>query len=217
MTGIEAFFGAAAGAGAGTSAAAAAGTAAAGTAATGAGLSAASAGAAGLSAASTGAGLTMGAATGITYGGAAAGTAAAAAGAGAAASGLSMGTILQLTGAGLSAMGSIQQAKAAQSALSYNIQSSRMYSDAESNRLRAATSRQLSAIRTGVSKSGVTMEGTPLMVMAESAANAEIDALNIAWNQQQQESLMRAQSNQVRRQSYYSAGTSLLSAAGRYF
>lgn len=204
MTGIEAFFGAAAGAGAGTGAAAAAGT----------GLSAASAGAAGLSAASTGAGLTMGAATGITYGGAAAGTAAAA---GAAASGLSMGTILQLTGAGLSAMGSIQQAKAAQSALGYNIQASRMYSDAETNRLRAATSRQLSAIRTGISKSGVTMEGTPLMVMAESAANAEVDALNIAWNQQQQESLMRAQSNQVRRQSYYSAGTSLLSAAGRYF
>ena len=52
-----------------------------------------------------------------------------------------------------------------------------------------AAQRQIGSIRAGVSKSGATMAGTPLAVLSESAANAEIDALNTRYSGQREAAL----------------------------
>jgi hypothetical protein len=55
------------------------------------------------------------------------------------------------------------------------------------------------------------------MVLAESAANAEIDALNTRYTGARQEALYRASGSNARRQGNLMAGTSLLSGAAKLF
>lgn len=63
----------------------------------------------------------------------------------------------------------------------YNARLKRAAADREAGQIRKESKRYLGAIRAGIGKSGVTSEGTPVMVMAESAMNAELDALNVAF------------------------------------
>jgi hypothetical protein len=59
------------------------------------------------------------------------------------------------------------------------------------------------------------MEGTPLMVLAESAANAEIDALNTRFTAGREATLSTMRGQEGRRAAYWSAGTSLLTGLSR--
>ena len=117
---------------------------------------------------------------------------------------------------GLAVVGAIQGGKAEGAAADFNAQSAAQEAQARENAQRTAAQRQLGSIRAGVSKSGATMEGTPLAVLSESAANAEIDALNTRYSGQRESALYSARGQNARTAGYLRAGTSLLTGASRY-
>jgi len=125
--------------------------------------------------------------------------------------------IAMLAASAVSAVGAIQQGKAENSAAQFNAQSARMEAESRENAQRAQAKQQLGSIRAGVSKSGATMEGTPLAVLSESAANAEIDALNTRYSGQREAALYESRGRNAKTAGYMRAGTSLLSSAGKYF
>jgi hypothetical protein len=124
---------------------------------------------------------------------------------------------IAIIGAMTSAVGAIQAGKAEKGAADFSAASARMEAQSRENAQRAAAQRQLGSIRAGVSKSGARMEGSPLMVLAESAANAEIDALNTRYSGQREAALHTARGKNAQTAGYLRAGTSLLSSAGKYF
>jgi len=128
-----------------------------------------------------------------------------------------VGSIAGAVGTGISVIGAIQGGKAENSAAQFNADSARMEAQARETAQRTAAQRQLGSIRAGVSKSGATMEGTPLAVLSESAANAEIDALNTRYSGQREAALYEARGRNAKTAGYVRAGTSLLTGAGRYF
>ena len=127
------------------------------------------------------------------------------------------GMEIALLGSIVGAVGAIQGGNAENSAAQFNAQSARMEAESRENAQRAQAKQQLGSIRAGVSKSGATMEGTPLAVLSESAANAEIDALNTRYSGQREAALYEARGRNAKTAGYMRAGTSLLSSAGRYF
>jgi|GEM_PF-1501973 len=144
---------------------------------------------------------------------------AAAAGAGAAgaagASGWGLGTYLSAAGTALSTISAIQQGGAAENAAKFNAEQARIEADSKARAVRELGMRRLGSIRAQIGKSGATSAGTPLMILAESAANSEIDALNTEYGGQLQSSIYGMQGRQARRQGNLMAGTSLLSGYGR--
>ena len=127
------------------------------------------------------------------------------------------GMEIALLGSIVGAVGAIQGGNAENSAAQFNAQSARMEAESRENAQRAQAKQQLGAIRAGVSKSGATMEGTPLAVLSESAANAEIDSLNTRYSGQREAALYESRGRNAKTAGYMRAGTSLLSSAGRYF
>lgn len=127
-----------------------------------------------------------------------------------------VGGVLGAVGTAVSVVGALSQGKAESSAAQFNADAARRESESRENAQRAQAQRQLGAIRAGVSKSGATMEGTPLAVLSESAANAEIDALNTRYSGQREAALYEARGRNARTAGYMRAGTSLLTGASRY-
>jgi hypothetical protein len=146
-----------------------------------------------------------------------AGTAATAATAGLFGAGgsFAIGQTLATIGTGLGVAGAVRAGQAASMAGQYNAESARMEGAVREAAQRQQSGRQLGAIRAGISKSGATMEGTPLMVLAESAANAEIDALNTRFTAGREATLSTMRGQEGRRAAYWSAGTSLLTGLSR--
>lgn len=124
-----------------------------------------------------------------------------------------LGTVASVLGGISSASGQQQQYDATAQAAEYNEAMARNEAAAEEARRRRESQRQLASIRTGVAKSGAQMAGTPLMVLAESAELAEMDALSARWQGEQSASLYRAKADSTRRASKYAYGSSLLSGA----
>jgi hypothetical protein len=96
-----------------------------------------------------------------------------------------MSNWVNLGASGLEAKGVLEEGMASYEAGKYNAATSRTQGIVEENRRRTAGKKEISKTRTGVAKSGVTFEGTPLNVLVESAANVEIDALNARWSGEQ--------------------------------
>jgi hypothetical protein len=140
---------------------------------------------------------------------------AAAAGAGAAGAGFSLGSTLSTLGTISSAFSSIAAGNAQAEAAEYNAKVAQMEASQRESALRNDARRQIGAIRSGISKSGVTFEGTPLLALAESAANAEIDALNARWTGAQESELYRRRAESSRQEGFLRAGSSLLGGFGR--
>jgi hypothetical protein len=128
-----------------------------------------------------------------------------------------VGSIAGAVGTGISVISAIQGGKADAKVAQYNADSARAEAQARETAQRTAAQRQLGSIRAGVSKSGATMAGTPLAVLSESAANAEIDALNTRYSGQREAALYESRGRNTRTAGYVRAGTSLLTGAGRYF
>ena len=153
----------------------------------------------------------------LAFGTAATGTAAATGGLFGTAGSFALGTTLSTIGTAAGIAGVIGAGKAEGAAADFNAESAQREAQSRENAQRAQAQRQLASIRAGVSKSGATMEGTPLAVLSESAANAEIDALNTRYSGQRESALYSARGQNARTAGYMRAGTSLLSSAGKYF
>ena len=124
-------------------------------------------------------------------------------------------TIASIGGTVMSAMGAAQQADAQAQSAAYNAQMARNEAQAEEARRRREAARQMGEMRTGIAKSGVAMEGTPLMVLAQSAEEAEIDALTARWQGKTSSDLYTAQAKSAKAAIPYAVGSSLLSGAAQ--
>ena len=109
------------------------------------------------------------------------------------------------------------QGKAESAAAEFNARSAEQEAAAKESLIRQEAARRMGTIRSQIGKSGATSAGTPLLVLAESAANAEIDALNAQYTGQRQAALYRAGGANAKAQGRVMAGASLLSGMGKIF
>lgn len=139
--------------------------------------------------------------------------------------------IAALAGTGLQAVGTIASAQAQSNAAKYNAQISeqnatiaRQNAAEQEARQRRLAKKRLGALRAGVGASGVTMEGSPLAVMQDTAQQLELDALTIrhqgdlkARGYKVNAELDRTQAKNVKKQGYLKAGSQLLSGGARAY
>lgn len=151
----------------------------------------------------------------LAFGTAATATTAATAGLFGSAGAFGLGTTLATVGTGLGIAGALKAGQATSDAADYNAQTSMIEAQAEETRRRAQAKQQMGALRASIAKSGATSEGTPLLAITESAANAEIDALNAQWSGSRQAQAMIMRGKAARTESYFRAGTSLMSGLSR--
>lgn len=138
---------------------------------------------------------------------------------------------LQIAAAVVGAIGSISQAQAAKNAANYNAQLAernaviaRQQAAANEDAQRRHANRVLGRMRSGYGASGVTSEGSPLDVLEDSVAEAELDALNIryqgelgAMGYQSEAAMQRTAGKNAMRQGYFRAAGSLLGAGANYY
>lgn len=121
---------------------------------------------------------------------------------------LTVGTTLMSMGA------TAAQYDAQIAAARYNATLAQQEASQESNRRRQQGARQLAAIRQARAKSGVTFEGSPLLVAAESAAQIELDALNAQMVGRSEKQLHLQRAKGYRSGRTLAVGTSLLKGGG---
>lgn len=133
-----------------------------------------------------------------------------------------------LAGAVISAIGSIQQGQAAKNAAEYNAevvknnaQIARQQGDAQVEQIRRQSVLGLGDMRASFAASGVSMEGSPLDIVADSAYQYELDKQNARWNSEVRATgydnegrLSRARGDAAMTGAYFKAGSALLGAAG---
>jgi regulator of protease activity HflC (stomatin/prohibitin superfamily) len=125
--------------------------------------------------------------------------------------------VLMAAGTVMSAAGQQQSAAAEAQAARYNSAITQAEAQAEEERIRRETQQQIGQTRASIAKSGVTYEGTPLLVLGETAANAEIDILNTQWSADTASKLYGMRASSATQAGNIGAGTSLLSGASKMF
>jgi len=137
---------------------------------------------------------------------------------------------IALAAGGLQAIGSIRQGNAQAASARYNAnladqnaQIALQQGAENARRQRIVNTKQLGAIRANVGASGVTLDGSPLDVLEESARAAELDALSIehqgqlqAWGYQNSASLYRQNARQALTGGYMGAAAALLKSGVNY-
>lgn len=136
---------------------------------------------------------------------------------------------LGVLGSVVGAMGAIAQGNAAAAAANYNAeiaernaQAARISAASEAAAVKRKTDRQLGTARAAIGASGITVEGTPLDVLAETAALGETDRQMVLWKGENQAvgyeseaELNRMQASSARTTGYFSAASSLLTGISR--
>jgi parvulin-like peptidyl-prolyl isomerase len=137
---------------------------------------------------------------------------------------MSWGIVLGVAGLAMNAVGAISQGMAASKAADYNaainarnaqIAQQQAQADAEAQQRQAY--QRMGAIRAAYGASGVTPEGSPLDILANSASQAELDRQNILYKGKlraigytDQSNLDAMQSDAAMTSGYIGAGSSLL-------
>jgi len=115
----------------------------------------------------------------------------------------------------VSAAGAIQSSQAQAAAIEYRGEMTRRQAEYAEERQRERTKSLLSSQRTGYAKAGVSIEGTPLEVMTQTAEDAELDALAIRYGGQTAQQSARFEAGSVRTAGKYRAVSNLLTGAGQ--
>lgn len=137
--------------------------------------------------------------------------------------------IVALAGTGVAVAGTIQSGRAQAKMAEYNAQVAKREAQvAEQNAAyeeamhRKEGARLMATQRARYAKSGVTSSGSPLLVMEDTAAEIERDALAIRYggnvaaaNARSSATLSRLTGSQAKTASYYSAGSSLLTGISK--
>lgn len=136
---------------------------------------------------------------------------------------------MMMVGGGLlSAYGQLQQGQAAYRAARFNAESSmqnatlsRAQAAEDAKRFKLTIKRQMGDMRANIGASGLTLDGSALDVLEDSAAQADLDARTIvhqgelkAYGFERDAQMQMAQGNSAVRGSYYGAAASILSAGG---
>jgi hypothetical protein len=144
---------------------------------------------------------------------------------------MSVGAILGLAGGGLKAYGELEQADAQSRAYDYNANIAEenatqalAISAQNERRQRIQGKKEIGSMVAAYGASGVTTEGSPMEVLADSIANAELDALNVrfsgqskAINLRNEAAYGRYQAREAKRMARISAAASLLGAGGKSY
>jgi len=132
--------------------------------------------------------------------------------------------------AGMSAVSAISQGQQQKSAAKYNQKvaenqaiGTRQEAAANAEKQRRAASKTIGSMQANYAASGVSLEGSPLEVLEQSARNAELDRLNILWSgetraqgYQNTASLEGARGSNAMASGLLSAAGSAMSAFGSY-
>lgn len=138
---------------------------------------------------------------------------------------------LQIAATVISAVGAISQAVSARNAAKYNAAVaernaviSRQQAAANEAAQRRDAFRAMGRIRAGYGAAGVATEGTPLDVLEDSAAEAELDALNIrykgeiaAMGYESEAQLQKTRAKSALVTGVFNAGSALLSGGAQYY
>lgn len=139
-----------------------------------------------------------------------------------------MAAAAAVAGQAIGAAGNIRQGNAAEAAGEYNAQIAEQNAQAtrataaeEERRLRVSSRKQIGQARANYGASGVQLEGSPLDVLEESAANSELDALTVRHQGEQQArsleqyaTLERFKGKNAQIAGYLGAAGNVASAAG---
>jgi hypothetical protein len=125
-------------------------------------------------------------------------------------------TALAVIGTAFSAVGAIQQGQAAASTADYNARVATQNAAYEERIQREKAQRLMAQQSSGYLKAGVAMSGTPLDVLADTAAQAELDALAIRYGGATQAAGYRAQGAAAKTAGYIGTGTTLLTGASSW-
>lgn len=136
--------------------------------------------------------------------------------------------IILMVGAGIAAAGAIQQGQAAKAAAKRNAAIadrngaiSRDLALRDANAQTKEGRRRIGSMRAGYAASGVTLEGSPMDVIEDSAASIELDRLNIlykgelaalGYSDESESATMRGK--QAQTESYFRASSALMQGAG---
>jgi hypothetical protein len=113
-------------------------------------------------------------------------------------------------GTALSALGAIQSGNAQARAAEYNAAAIQQQAASNEASIRRNATRVRQAQEAAVGASGIELSGSPLEVIADSAANAELDALTVRYGGDVRASQERARGAQARQAGYMGAASSLL-------
>ena len=116
----------------------------------------------------------------------------------------------------VTAAGSIMSGQSQAAALSAQAKVEKQRAAFEAERQRDYAARFLGAQRAAYGASGVTLEGTPIDVLADTAAQAELDALAIQWGGQARATALSSQASAARLGGYMGAGAALLEGASSW-
>jgi hypothetical protein len=125
----------------------------------------------------------------------------------------------------ISASGSLQEGQASEGAAAYNAAVARQSAQASVDKAaydeemhRERVRKLISSQRAAYGASGVDIEGSPLLLLEDTAAQGEMDALAIRYGgeveasqKRSQAELYELQGKNAKKASYYKAGSSLLS------
>lgn len=131
---------------------------------------------------------------------------------------------LMTAATGMQALGAVQEGRAGRKAAERNAQIAernatitRQQANADALAQQKEARKKLGAIRAGYGASGLTMEGSPLDILEESASNAELDRRTIlykgelrALGYEDEAALERMRGKQSETSGYLRAGTALL-------
>lgn len=115
----------------------------------------------------------------------------------------------------LQAYGTYQQGKAQEKAAKFNAKLAEVKGRQRESAVRRSGRRQMGAIRASIAKSGVTTAGSPLEVMAESAAAIEMDALNARFGAESEAAALRREGAARMQAARIGAASQILSGGGR--
>lgn len=126
---------------------------------------------------------------------------------------LAVGTMV--AGTAVSVAGQLAQGDAAEAMAKRQAELERRQGVQRERLIRKQGERAKGRLRAAVGKSGVTMEGSPMEALAESAMNIEMDALNARYGASEAATMALAQGDAQKSAAQLGAATSLLSGAGQ--
>lgn len=124
-------------------------------------------------------------------------------------------TIIAGITAVVSAAGAMQAGQAQKKMAEYNAQVAENTAHYQAARQQDKVRRLMASARVAVNKSGLTMSGSPLDVIADSAVQSELDHQAILRQGASQAELDRTEGRIAQQAGYFRAATSLLSGASK--
>ena len=119
-------------------------------------------------------------------------------------------SILSLVGTGISAFGSLQEGKQIQQADEYNAQLALEQGEMDVFQIEKEEAGLTSTQKAMYAKAGVTMSGSPLEVMLQSATNYEMDKATAKYNAESKANMYRYEGRVARTQGKFNAIKTLL-------